>query len=107
MFLTTSLEVSFSGVWAGSAAAGLLDGMARSGSVRPSLESKKWSKSKHGKGPQKHQVQLHSICQSVGWLEGRSLVSQSSPSPGSRKRKHTHTALRSKLYCRCVCVCLH
>lgn len=56
--LTMSLAASFSGVWGGSVAAGLLDGMAESSSGKPSTDSEKWSKSKHGKGPQMHQVQL-------------------------------------------------
>lgn len=52
--LTMSLAASFSGVWGGSVVAGLLDGMAESSSVKQSTDSGKWSKSKHGKGPQVH-----------------------------------------------------
>lgn len=70
MSLTTSLAVSFSGVWGSSVVAGVLDGMAESSSVKPSSESEKWSKSKHGKGRQMHQVQLHSLCLRLRWSFG-------------------------------------
>lgn len=85
--------MSFSGVWGGSAVAGLLDGMAESSSVKPRLGSEKWTKSKHGKGPQMHQVQRHSICVSLSVI--RWSLAQSSPSPGRRKTKHTHTHTHS------------
>lgn len=63
--------MSFSGVWAGSVAAGLLDGMAGSGSAKTRFtklkkRKLKLSKSKHEKVLQKHQVQRHSMCRSVG-----------------------------------------
>lgn len=48
---------------------------------------KKQSKSKHGKCPQKHQVQLHSTC--LGLSDDNSLP-QTSPSPAGRKT-HTNT----------------
>lgn len=49
---------------------------------------KKQSKSKHGKCPQKHQVQLHSTC--LG-LSDNNALPQTSPSPARRKTKHTQT----------------
>lgn len=92
--LTTSLELSFSGVWGGSVAAGLLDGMAKSGSVKPSVErvlkkkkeTKKWNKIKTWERPSEAPGAA-SFNLSVGRSVGRSVAHSVLPLSWEKKER--------------------
>lgn len=92
--LTVSLVASFSGVWGGSLAAGLLDGMAEGSSVKHSTDSGKRGQSQHGRGPQMPQVQLLSPPVTPSVIRC-SLALSTPPFPvQDRQNTHTHTQQR-------------
>lgn len=84
--LTMSLVASFSGVWGGSVAAGLLDGMAESSSVKPSTESgeteqvKTWERPSNAPG-----ATSSAVCDAVG----HSVLAGSVQPPFLCKRRNT------------------